>query len=201
MRFYLGMTGVVAACALVSIGFYFWYMHDIAGEAPAAVSVAQPAPQQQPATVVQTISTSTLTQSQPQPQKPAFSQADLSTYKTSAIVIDEQPVAVLVADTPALQALGLGNRTGLPADTGMLFVFQSDSEEAFWMKDMHFSIDMIWISASGRIVYMAQNVSPDTYPENFVPTSPARYVLEVPANYAAQHGWKTGDSVAFKASS
>lgn len=81
----------------------------------------------------------------------------------------------------------------------MLFVFQTDSKEAFWMKDMHFSIDMIWISASGQIVYMAQNVSPDTYPENFVPTSPARYVLEVPANYAAQHGWKIGDSIAFQA--
>jgi uncharacterized membrane protein (UPF0127 family) len=60
---------------------------------------------------------------------------------------------------------------------------------------MHFSIDMVWISVEGNIVYMAQDISPDTYPENFVPTSPARYVLELPAGYAQAHGFKVGDTV------
>lgn len=196
MRFYLGMLGVVVVCALVSVGFYIWYMHDInasftsAGSASASQSLRQ-----EPTTVIENNPAPTSQQDSSQ----QTSQTQLPAYQMSTIVIDGQAVSVMIADTPALQQLGLGNRSGLPADTGMLFVFQSDSKEAFWMKDMHFSLDMIWISASGQIVYMAQNVSPDTYPENFTPTSPARYVLEVPADYAVQHGWKVGDSVAFRA--
>ena len=65
----------------------------------------------------------------------------------------------------------------------MLFIFNVDKEYAFWMKDMHFSIDMVWLSSAKNIVYMAQDISPATFPEDFVPTSPARYVLELPAGY------------------
>jgi hypothetical protein len=123
--------------------------------------------------------------------------SDFPGYKTETIVIDGEDIHVAIADTPALQELGLGNRNGLPDGEGMLFVFTTDSEEAFWMKDMHFSIDMIWISVQGNIVYLAQDISPDTYPENFVPTSPARYVLELPAGYAQAHGFKVGDAALF----
>jgi uncharacterized membrane protein (UPF0127 family) len=121
--------------------------------------------------------------------------ADFPGYKTTVVTIDGQAIDAAIADTPATQELGLGNRADLPDGEGMLFIFTTDSEEAFWMKDMHFSIDMVWISVQGNIVYMAQDVSPDTYPENFVPTSPARYVLELPAGYAAAHGFKVGDLV------
>ena len=121
--------------------------------------------------------------------------ADFPGYRTTSVVIDGAMIDAAIADTPAAQELGLGNRNGLPDEEGMLFIFTTDSEEAFWMKDMRFPIDMIWISVQGRIVFMAQNVSPDTYPENFVPTSPARYVLELPAGYAAAHRFRTGDAV------
>jgi len=122
---------------------------------------------------------------------------DFPGYATSTIQIDGNTIHAAVADTPALQELGLGNRDGLPVGEGMLFVFNVDKEYAFWMKDMRFSIDMVWISASKNIVYMAPNVSPSTYPEDFIPTSPARYVLELPANYAHDHGFKVGDVVQF----
>ncbi len=121
--------------------------------------------------------------------------SDFPGYKAAVVTIDGQKIDAAIADTSALQELGLGNRDGLPQGEGMLFIFTVDKEYAFWMKDMHFSIDMVWISAAGNIIYMAQDVSPATYPENFVPTSPARYVLELPADYAAQHGFKIGDSV------
>jgi uncharacterized membrane protein (UPF0127 family) len=121
--------------------------------------------------------------------------SDFPGYKTSLINIDGQAINAAVADTDASRELGLGNRSGLPNGEGMLFIFSSDSKEPFWMKDMYFSIDMIWISVQGSIVYMAQNVSPDTYPENFAPSDPARYVLELPAGYAAAHNFKVGDMV------
>jgi hypothetical protein len=123
--------------------------------------------------------------------------SDFPGYQTSTVQIDGTAIRVAIADTSALQELGLGNRDSLPMGEGMLFVFGVDKEYAFWMKDMRFSIDMVWLSATGSIVYMAQNVSPATYPEDFVPTAPARYVLELPAGYALEHGIKVGDIATF----
>lgn len=122
---------------------------------------------------------------------------DFPNYRAKTIRIDGQQINVAIADTPQLQELGLGNRDGMGADEGMLFIFQQDSEYAFWMKDMYFSIDMVWISSASKIVYIASNVSPQTYPEDFAPTSPARYVLELHAGYAQAHGFKVGDTVQF----
>ncbi len=109
------------------------------------------------------------------------------------ITLDGQTIDVSIADTVATRELGLGGRAGLAPNEGMLFVFPQDGIYAFWMKDMRFSIDMIWFSDSGAVVYMAQNVSPDTYPNAFVPTVPARYVLELPAGYAKEYNVKIGD--------
>ncbi len=125
-------------------------------------------------------------------------ESDFAGYQISSVTIDGQPIRVAIADTPALQELGLGNRDELPDGDGMLFVFSVDKEYAFWMKDMLISIDMVWLSENGSIVYMAQDVAPSTYPADFVPTSPARYVLELPAGYAQAHGFKVGDVAKIK---
>lgn len=118
-------------------------------------------------------------------------------YQTKDIIINNVTIHTLIADTDPLRELGLGGRDGLDTDTGMFFVFQKDGIYPFWMKDMRFSIDMIWISHDKKIIYMAQNIAPSTYPMSFGPQTLARYVLEVPANYAVQHGFMIGDAVSF----
>lgn len=143
------------------------------------------------------ITRNTSTPSAPSTSLSSSALPDFAGYKTSLIHIDGQALRVAIADTEALRSLGLGNREGLPDGEGMLFVFGEDKEHAFWMKDMRFSIDMLWISRDGLIVYTAENISASTYPENFVPTSPARYVLELPAGYANKRGFKVGDTVTF----
>ncbi len=112
---------------------------------------------------------------------------------SSTVQIGGETLRVTVAATEAARERGLSGRTGLADDEGMLFVFPRDGKYAFWMKDMTFSIDIIWISADGRIVYIAPNAPPTTYPEDFVSPTPARYVLEVPAGFAEMHGVKVGD--------
>jgi len=104
-------------------------------------------------------------------------------------------IRATIADTPATREKGLSGRAGLANDEGMLFIFPRDGTYSFWMKDMRFSIDIIWISAGGRIVHIAPDVSPETYPEDFVSPTPARYVLEVPAGFAGVHGLDVGDIV------
>jgi hypothetical protein len=119
----------------------------------------------------------------------------LSEPPQKTIQVNEENVRVSIASTPLERAKGLGGRTGLAQDEGMLFVFPADGEYAFWMKDMQFSIDIIWLSADGTIVDLVQDLSPATYPKAFEPKSVSRYVLEVSAGYAVAHNLHVGDIV------
>ena len=113
------------------------------------------------------------------------------------ILVKGQPIRISIADTEETRQQGLSGRAGLAEDEGMLFVFPEDGKYAFWMKDMVFSIDILWLSGDGAVVYMAENVSPDTYPQNFQPLVSARYVLELPAGYAKEYNVVVGDLVRF----
>lgn len=110
------------------------------------------------------------------------------------VYIHDQPITVEIADTDASRVQGLSGRQSLLPNHGMLFVFGHDGFFSFWMKDMHFPIDMVWVSAVGNIVYMQENISPNTYPQSFVSTTSARYVLELPAHYVSEHHVKVGDN-------
>jgi len=106
-----------------------------------------------------------------------------------------QELRVSVVSTPETRAKGLGGRTGLASDEGMLFAFDTDAKYRFWMKDMLFPIDILWLSGTGEVVDMRKNVSPATYPEVFTPIAPSRYVLELPAGFAEAYSVKVGDVV------
>ncbi|RJQ33749.1 DUF192 domain-containing protein [Candidatus Parcubacteria bacterium] len=108
------------------------------------------------------------------------------------VEIGGQQLDVYVADTPAKQELGLSGREGLGFNEGMLFVFEKDDEYAFWMKDMKFAIDIIWIDASGKVVHIEPNLTPDTYPHTYRPDVPARFVLEVNAGFVERNNVQVG---------
>lgn len=113
---------------------------------------------------------------------------------TRTITIGGVPVHVEVVDTDASRAQGLSGHAPLESDQGMLFVFETDGAYPFWMKDMLFPIDILWVDAQGKVVHIEKNVAPDTYPASFTPDSPARYVLEVPAGFTDQHDIQIGDT-------
>jgi uncharacterized membrane protein (UPF0127 family) len=114
---------------------------------------------------------------------------------TKQITIGNVPLTVEVASTPKEQETGLSGRAGLAEGAGMLFVFPQPSMGAFWMKDMLFSLDIIFADAGGNIVTITPNLSPATYPNVYPPTSPATYALEVPAGFAAAHGIAVGQKI------
>ena len=117
-------------------------------------------------------------------------EADTTVMRT--ISIGGTVIYVDVADTDVLRERGLSGRSDLPGGKGMLFVFDTDDTWGIWMKDMLFPIDIIWVDASGTVVTVAENVAPDTYPKSFYPSAPARYVLELPAGFAAARGIAEG---------
>lgn len=94
---------------------------------------------------------------------------------------------------------GLMHREMLPENTGMLFVFNSADIYPFWMKNMNFGLDIIWISEDKRIVDIKENVLPcqDLSQEcvNLLPCCNARYVIEVKAGFVKEHKISVGDKV------
>ncbi len=101
-----------------------------------------------------------------------------------------------VSDSSA-QARGLSGREGLGENKGMLFIFPKSGIYPFWMKDMKFPIDIVWISEFGRVVHIKHNATPESYPDLFVSEDLAKYVLEVPTGFAEKHNLMPGDTVEF----
>ena len=124
----------------------------------------------------------------------------LAPVSRSTVVIDGVAIAVQLARTPAEQEKGLSGRLALPDGEGMLFVFDRPDRYGFWMRDMHFAIDIVWIDNNWRIVDITHELTPESYPNTFAPSAPALYALEVPAGSALRYSWKVGDSVDFVAS-
>ena len=124
--------------------------------------------------------------------------ADAGIADEPTVTIRDRVVTVEIVRTQAEQAQGLSDRPSLDWHRGMLFVYDEADFLSFWMKRMHFDLDIVWIR-EGRIVGIAAFVP---YPrEN--PMQPATLrspeltdmVLEVPAGYAQTHGWRRGDRV------
>ncbi len=85
----------------------------------------------------------------------------------------------------------------MPREFGMLFIFPELGRQSFWMKDMLFPIDIIWVDADKKVVGIASDVLPETYPETFAPPSEIKYVLELNSGGAASYGIATGTQLVF----
>ena len=127
----------------------------------------------------------------------------MATSTSTTVTIGSTTIQVEVEDTDASREQGLSGRTSLADGSGMLFVFDTPGNYGFWMKDMNFSIDMLFIDALGTIVTIAPNASSAGYhlnpPQVFYPASSVQFVLEVPAGFAAKNGIEVGQHAAFNA--
>jgi uncharacterized membrane protein (UPF0127 family) len=101
-----------------------------------------------------------------------------------------------VADTLERRTRGLSGRESLREGEGMVFPYAQADRHGFWMKDMRFDIDIVWIRA-GRVVDVTHRAVHDPPGELPVyrPREPADLVLEVPAGTAERLGWRPGDPV------
>ena len=97
--------------------------------------------------------------------------------------------------TSSAREKGLSGRDGLGLHEGMLFVFPKDDRYGFWMKDMKFPIDILWLDAGYTIVDTVQAVQPDSYPQVYTPRVSARYVVELPAGFFVEHSLKIGNTL------
>lgn len=114
------------------------------------------------------------------------------------VKINDVEIAVEVADTTEARAQGLSGRESLPESSGMLFAFNHPARYGFWMKEMKFAIDIVWISEERRVVGVTKEILPETFPQIFYPSRAVKYVLELPAGWAEARDIDIGTSVYFK---
>ena len=111
------------------------------------------------------------------------------------VTINGARLKVEVVRNPQESARGLGGRDSLDENKGMLFVLDEPTFPGFWMKDMRFALDFIWIDEEGKVVGITENVAPETYPEIFTSSVPVLHMLEVNAGWAQDHNISVGDAV------
>lgn len=114
-----------------------------------------------------------------------------------SITIDGIDLNVAVAETADEMARGFSGRTGLAEDEGMLFVYDTPGFYSFWMKEMLFPIDILWIGEDFQVVDITKNFKPESFPQTVKPQKPVQYVVEVNAGWVEEHRIHIGSPVLF----
>lgn len=124
-----------------------------------------------------------------------------SMYDGTVTLDDRITVSVEVAANTRSRERGLSGREALASNEGMLFLFEDADTYSFWMKDMKFPIDIIWIQGDEVVditIDAQPPAMPGEQPQSFFPRVAVDRVLEVPAGFAKAHGLRTGMEVAVK---
>jgi hypothetical protein len=123
---------------------------------------------------------------------------DRDDLETRRMRIADESFTVELAVTPADRRRGLMHRAELPAGHGMLFVYAGEGSRAFWMKNVGFPIDILFLDRKGALVDLSHRAPPcrrDPCP-TYRSDAPARYVLELPAGTAERLDLQPGRRLA-----
>ena len=161
---------------------------------------------------VETISSTTNTPVPVETRSPTADPPPVETISPAAdapvpvVTVGSAALTVELALTPAQRVQGLSGRPELARGTGMLFVYTQEGRHSFWMIDMNFPLDLVWISAQCTVIEITSNVPPPAPGQTsaelprYVPETPVQYVLEVNAGDMESAGIQVGDPVAFTGS-
>lgn len=139
----------------------------------------------------------------PQPKKPATltdgqpkftKEGELDFLKPDGTKLVH--INIEIADDDSQRQQGLMNRSFMNNDQGMLFIFDKEERQAFWMRNTILPLDIIYVNAKNEIVSIVENAEP--FSERSLPSKgPAIYVVEVNAGFCVQYGITAGYKIAF----
>ena len=95
-----------------------------------------------------------------------------------------------VASTPQQRAIGLMHRREMPANEGMLFVFEQPGTQCFWMKNTMLPLTAAFVADDGTVVNLA-DMQPQSL-DSHCSAKPVRYVLEMHQGWFAKRGIQAG---------
>ena len=95
-----------------------------------------------------------------------------------------------LASTPPQREIGLMFRSVMPANDGMLFVFEQPGQQCFWMKNTLIPLSVAFIGDDGSVVNI-DDMKPQTL-DSHCSAKPVRFVLEMNEGWFAKRGIKAG---------
>lgn len=113
------------------------------------------------------------------------------------LCFDDKCIEIEIMDTPEKRALGLMYRQRLSEEQGMLFIFDEPREVSFWMKNVQFSIDMIFVNENNTIIHIEKSVPP-CYKEpcqKYPSQNKVKYVIEVISGFSDKYNLTNGQSI------
>jgi uncharacterized protein len=128
----------------------------------------------------------------------AYSRTNTNNIAPSTVKIKDLIIHVDLAVTPDQQEKGLSIKNNMTDNEGMLFPFSTPGEYSFWMKDMKFPLDILWINSTNEIVHIEKNLQPCIFIlfcTSYSPNANSNNVLEVNAGYTTKHDINVGDKV------
>lgn len=117
--------------------------------------------------------------------------------ETTKLTLAGKTITLEVANSEKAREQGLSGRTSLAVDRGMLFSYNDSGVRCFWMRDMHFPLDIVWLNARKDIVWIEDNATPTSYPHQFCPQYQAQYVIELNAGMAQTLNLAIGQELPF----
>lgn len=118
--------------------------------------------------------------------------------KPSSLLMAGKELQIILADTDALRIKGLSGSTPIAENHAMFFLFDKPDKYGFWMKDMLYSIDIIWVNIKGQVIHIVHNANPESFPKVFKPTTDAIAVIEVKSGLTKDIGLTEGEYISFK---
>ena len=120
-------------------------------------------------------------------------------FPSANVELKGQELNVLIARTIYQQQKGLGDRESLDPYDGMVFIYSESKRPTMVMRDMEFSIDIVWF-LDGEVVDIAPNLPlepnvPEKQLTRYYPRKLANLVLELPAGWAQRNNLKIGDRI------
>lgn len=165
MRKILKGFWLIAALLMISIGIWYFFLRAPGNHSGTEYSVKR--------------------------NEPAFNKEGVLYFLSPS---KEDTISVLdieISEKPNELTQGLMYRSHLGTNEGMLFIFNNEEKQSFWMKNTRISLDIIFVNSNMKIVQIARHTVP--YSEEPVPSIyPARYVIEVNAGYTIRYGIKEG---------
>ncbi|MCB0720884.1 MAG: DUF192 domain-containing protein [Ignavibacteriae bacterium] len=127
-------------------------------------------------------------------QEPQFKKEGELTFTKDGKEVKK--IDIEIADNGPERQQGLMYRKTMDEARGMLFVFPTEDQQAFWMKNTILPLDIMFIGKDKKIVKIHKNTTP--FSEKDLPSEkPAMYVVETVAGFADKYGLKEGDSIEF----
>jgi uncharacterized membrane protein (UPF0127 family) len=103
---------------------------------------------------------------------------------------------VELARTDKEREHGLMERESMEPNKGMLFLFESDDDHSFWMKNTKLPLDLIFFNQDFVVVGVIENMEPMSRVSRSI-GKPSRYVLEVNAGVVQKFGIAVGNTSEF----